>query len=330
LVALIPTEKLTAADWVFAAGPAATLLDKLRQQPTTLENVTARIFQGLKTSADKIYVVEERQRKGKLVLVWSPEKQAEYWLEAGLLHPLIKGGDSRRYAMTKTDRLILFPYRHNSDGSVSLLSLVELKRQFPRTWAYFCDNKSYLDNREGGRFRGAGWYQFGRSQALDVMPLPKLFTPDLAACASFSLDETGECFFTGGVAGGYGLLAKPGVSPKFLMGLLNSRLLNWVIRQTGTQMRGGYFSFEARFIRSLPIPQPDFRKPVEKNRHDRVVGLVDKMLALAPKLRAAKTDSERATLHNAVAATDQQIDALVYELYGLSDQEKAMVERAAT
>ncbi|MGD0261087.1 MAG: hypothetical protein ABSD29_14835 [Verrucomicrobiota bacterium] len=52
----------------------------------------------------------------------------------------------------------------------------------------------------------------------------------------------------------------------------------------------------------------------------------DKMLALTPKLRAAKTDAERQTLQNAVTATDQQIDALVYELYGLTPQEIALVE----
>jgi len=40
--------------------------------------------------------------------------------------------------------------------------------------------------------------------------------------------------------------------------------------------------------------------------HDRMVELVDKMLTLAPKLRAAKADAERATLQNAVTATDRQ------------------------
>jgi hypothetical protein len=329
-VGLVPAEKLTSENWVFAAGPTGNLIDKLRLQPATLESVTDRIFQGLKTSADKIYIVEERQRKGKLVLVWSPEKQTEYWLEEDLLHPLIKGGDSRRYAMTKTKRLILFPYHSNDEGSVELIPQAELKKRFPETWDYFRDNKTYLENREDGRFSGAAWHQFGRSQALDVMPLPKLFTPDLAACASFSYDETGKCFFTGGVAGGYGILPKPGVSPKLLLGLLNSRLLNWVIKQTGTCMRGGYFSFEARFIRSLPIPQPDLKRSVDKDRHDKLVFLVDKMLVLVPKLRDATFDKEKATLQNAVDATDQQIDALVYELYGLTPEEIALVEGSDT
>jgi len=62
-------------------------------------------------------------------------------------------------------------------------------------------------------------------------------------------------------------------------------------------------------------------------RHDRLlVGLVDKMLALTPKLRAARTDAERQTLQNAVTATDRQIDALVYELYGLTEDEIKLVE----
>jgi hypothetical protein len=54
--------------------------------------------------------------------------------------------------------------------------------------------------------------------------------------------------------------------------------------------------------------------------------LVEKMLALTPKLRAAKTDSEKATLQNAVSKTDHDIDALVYELYALTPDEIALVE----
>jgi len=57
-----------------------------------------------------------------------------------------------------------------------------------------------------------------------------------------------------------------------------------------------------------------------------LVGLVNKMLVMVPKLRAAWTEAERTTLQNAVTATDQQIDALVYELYGLTDDEIKLVE----
>ena len=59
------------------------------------------------------------------------------------------------------------------------------------------------------------------------------------------------------------------------------------------------------------------------------MGLVEKMLVLTPKLRAAATEKERATLQNAVTATDRQIDQLVYELYELTPEEIALVEGAA-
>ena len=56
------------------------------------------------------------------------------------------------------------------------------------------------------------------------------------------------------------------------------------------------------------------------------MALVDKMLLLVPKLRAAKSETDRATLQNAVSATDRAIDALVYELYNLTPEEIALVE----
>jgi len=45
-----------------------------------------------------------------------------------------------------------------------------------------------------------------------------------------------------------------------------------------------------------------------------------------PKRCAATADAEKATLQNAVTATDQQIDQLVYELYGLTAEEIKLVE----
>ena len=70
----------------------------------------------------------------------------------------------------------------------------------------------------------------------------------------------------------------------------------------------------------------DLKKPADKARHDKLVMLVEKMLALTPKLRAAKTEAEKATLQNAVSKTDQDIDALVYDLYALTPDEIALVE----
>jgi hypothetical protein len=146
-----------------------------------------------------------------------------------------------------------------------------LNRDYPLTWSYLSDNKIYLENREKRKMRGNNWYAYGRNQALDVMPLQKIFTPDIAAHSSFSLDESGEVFFTGGVAGGYGILVLPEYTRKYILGLLNSKLLEWVIQHSATQMRGGYYSYESRFIRHLPLRTINFSDHTDKTRHDRMV-----------------------------------------------------------
>jgi hypothetical protein len=53
------------------------------------------------------------------------------------------------------------------------------------------------------------------------------------------------------------------------------------------------------------------------------------MLALHEKVATARTPHDRTTIERQIAATDQQIDTLVYELYGLTDEEINVVEEAA-
>ncbi len=320
----VPIKRLTPTEWTFSIGPSAELLARLRALPTKLSDVTSRIFQGIKTSADRIYIVEERGRKRDRVKVYSRQLEQECWLEPELLHPLVKGGDSRRYCMTRTARLVLFPYAAKG-GVVALIPAEDLCRRFPLTWDYLEANRNYLADREGGRMRGPKWYGYIYPKALDVMHLPKLFTPDIAPNAAFSRDETGDVFFTGGVAGGYGLLVRPEYSREYMLGLLNSRLLEWYVKQTATQMRGGWYSFEARFIRGLPIETCSLQDRAERTMHDKMVKLVERMLDLHKKLPKAKGATKTA-IERRIKATDRNIDQLVYELYGLSDKEIAIVE----
>ena len=125
------------------------------------------------------------------------------------------------------------------------------------------------------------------------------------------------------------LSAECPVKPEFVLGILNSRLSFWFLRQISNVFRGGWITCTKQYFGELPIIGLDLTGSADKARHDKLVGLVDKMLGLMPKLRAATSDSEKATLQNAVSATDQQIDQSVYELYGLTSEEIALVEGAA-
>ena len=118
-------------------------------------------------------------------------------------------------------------------------------------------------------------------------------------------------------------------SLKFLLGVINSRLVSfWFEKKFDKLQRKIFPQFKVKELADFPIPKIDFKKPADKARHDKLVMLVDKMLGLMPKLRAATAESEKAVLQNAVTATDQQIDQLVYELYNLTPEEIALVEGA--
>ena len=119
------------------------------------------------------------------------------------------------------------------------------------------------------------------------------------------------------------------LKPEFLLGLLNSKLLFWFLRQASNVFRGGWITCTKQYFGELPIIRLDLSTPSDRARHDKLVALVDKMLLLMPKLRSAKSEGDRATLQNAVSATDRAIDALVYELYGLTPEEIALVEGSA-
>lgn len=125
------------------------------------------------------------------------------------------------------------------------------------------------------------------------------------------------------------ILIVPAPTAKFVLGIINSRLISYLyVRTSAIATKDDFRQTTLAELRRLPIPVPDFAKPADRAYHDQLVGLVDKMLVLTPKLRDARSNSERATLQNAITATDRQIDALVYELYSLTREEIELVENS--
>ena len=76
----------------------------------------------------------------------------------------------------------------------------------------------------------------------------------------------------------------------------------------------------------MPIRPIDFADPADVARHARLVALAEQMLALHQRRAAARTPHEQGVLAAQIAATDRQIDRLVYELYGLTEEEVRIVE----
>jgi hypothetical protein len=74
----------------------------------------------------------------------------------------------------------------------------------------------------------------------------------------------------------------------------------------------------------------DFGRKEDKAAHDRMVSLVDSMLELHKRLAAAKSEAQKTVIQRQIGHTDAEIDRLVYDLYGLTKDEIAIVEQAKT
>lgn len=115
---------------------------------------------------------------------------------------------------------------------------------------------------------------------------------------------------------------------RYLIGLMNSKLISFYYDTVfgGNKLAGGYLRIGPPQLSSIPIVEIDLSKTQGRAAHDKLVALVEKMLSLQPQLAAAKTPQDSTLLQRQIAATDKQIDQLVYQLYGLTDDEIALVE----
>jgi adenine-specific DNA-methyltransferase len=122
------------------------------------------------------------------------------------------------------------------------------------------------------------------------------------------------------------VLPNEGIDPHYLAGLLNSRAISFFITSSGQQMESGYYSFEARFIRSAPIRILNLSDKAERTAHDRIVQWVKQILQAKKQAADVRSDRDKTFYENKCAALERQIDTLVYELYGLTDKEITTIE----
>jgi len=163
------------------------------------------------------------------------------------------------------------------------------------------------------------------------MEQKKILTPSIAKSASFTLDSKGFYYFVGsggGGGGGYGITLKSGeqMAYEYVLGLLNSNLLDYFLKSFSSPFSGGYYAYNRQYIEQLPIRTINFFDSADKVRHDRMVRLVEQMLTLHKQLGTARTPDDRTRIQRQIDATDHQIDQLVYELYGLTEKEIQIVE----
>lgn len=121
------------------------------------------------------------------------------------------------------------------------------------------------------------------------------------------------------------VLIDSSISPLYLLGIVNSSLISYLYVNTSSiATKDDFRQTTLAELRSLPLPKYDHKN----ERHNSLTTYVNKMLDLHNRLQTASTPEERRVLERQIAGTDRAIDALVYELYGLTEEEIRIVEES--
>jgi type I restriction-modification system DNA methylase subunit len=151
----------------------------------------------------------------------------------------------------------------------------------------------------------------------------KLITRQIGEHPEFALDRLGyQCLNTIFMIN----LRTTDFDPCFILGVLNSKVIKAIWLNKFYDQRRTFPKIKGTYLKLLPIYQIDFSNPTDKARHDQMVKLVERMLDLHKQLAEAKIPQAQTMLKRQIEATDRQIDRLVYELYGLTEEEIRIIE----
>ena len=295
----IPAKTVTSSEWNYTVGGAGAIMDQVRQSPKKVGQIANRIAQGIRTSANEIYVLDVVSERESTVVAYSKQLQNEVELERRYLQRFLQGREIKKFEVLPSNKVVIVPYRWTK-GRAELVPLQEIQVSAPKTYDYLLLNKAALCAREYGRMDGPNWHAYIYPKNIDLMLLPKLLVPDIADHASFAFDDTGTFAFTSG----YAIELQDGIAEtfKYVLALANSSVLDFFWRQVSTPLRGGYYRYFTQFIEQLPIPTAN-----DHQRHT-----VESVATVLLKLKSLGT---HAITQAAVIFYEQLLNGLVYELF---------------
>jgi len=304
---LIYSNSLSDDGWSLVDEKNQALLDKLMQSGKPLgEYVEGKIYRGVLTGLNKAFVIDEATKDR---LIAEDSKSAE------VIKPFLAGREIKRYKQPITKNYFIFTRRgiDIKKYPVILSYLQQFKQELmpkPKDW------KGEWTGRKPGPYQ---WYEIQDSiDYFQEFEKPKIIIPAIVQSANYCFDETG-CYSND----------KTSIIPTndlYLIGVLNSKVADFVIFNISSTKQGGYFEYKPMYVSKIPIRTIDPSDPEDVVRHDKMVSLVEQMLELHKNLDIAKLGSEKEMIQRRINAKDAEIDRLVYELCGLTDEEIAIVE----
>ncbi len=321
--------QLGAKSWSLTSNINGEILKKIQQGKFTIGDKFIKVFQGIVTGIDEIYFLAKISKdleKEDLIEVFSRRLKTTIKIEKSILKPVLKGENVSRYTEPDYNYYCIYPYKLQGKKTVPLEEN-EFKIKFPLAYEYLSQYKEEITQlRIKYKTNPKYWYICHRGRSILDFESTKIITPEISLGCNMTLNRK-QFYFNTKV---YALIPDPNCQENELywLGLFNSKLMWWFIINTGYVLRGGYFCFTTNYLKPFPIYTIDFSQKSELNKHNKITQLVKKILLLNNKLSSEKIPSGTQIIAQQITAIDKQIDQLVYELYGLNEEEIAIIEQS--
>jgi hypothetical protein len=321
----IPNQRLTSEAWSLKSDEEARVFSKIVNAGVPLGRyVDKKMFYGIKSGLNEAF--ELTGPEARKIQKQSPRSES-------LIKPVLGGEDIRRYFITpKAKFWIVVPSGWTRDAmrKDSFNGPISEKE----AWAWFSRKHKDLaghlyrfeSNCRKRQDQGEFWWELRPCDYYEYFGRPKIIFPDIAKGPRFYIDCEGA--YLANTA--YCL----GSADKYLLGVLNSRLFWFAIGNISIPfgVRAGEYRYRLiyQYMEKVPIRTIDLSDPADKAHHVKMVALVDRMLDMTSLKHAGKlAPSELERLEHEIAATDAEIDDLVFKLYGITDEERRVIERLA-
>jgi hypothetical protein len=284
--------------WTLVNDKIQRLLEKIKNQGPSLGQIEGcKVLRGITTGFNDAFIIDEDVKNR---LIERDEKSLE------LIRPFLTGREIKRYQSPDIKKWLLFIPWHfplHDDSSVSGASKeaeLEFEKNYPAVFEHILQFKTQLENRNksetGIRYE---WYALQRCAAsyYQEFDKPKILLPDISNKCEALFDDGKKIFSLNTAYIITGL-------PKSVLGLLNSRLVLFFYSNITQTIRGGYFRFIGQYLEQIPMVDSTSLETK-----------VEQILSL-------KKDNPQAD----TSALEREIDLMVYELYGLSEEEIEIVE----
>ncbi|WQW66589.1 class I SAM-dependent DNA methyltransferase [Helicobacter pylori] len=309
---LMKQNALSTESFIFANATLLDLRDKIESVGTPLKDWDIQIYRGILTGANEAFIIPTEKRDEILKNCDDLQKDERGMSERErtkeLIKPILRGKDIKRYSYEWADLWVINTHNGYTSAFKSKIPPIDIAK-YPATKAHL---DAHYDTIATRCDQGDTPYHLRNCAYLEDFEKEKIVYGEIVQEPRFYLDN-GECELGYFYAEATSFILT-GEHLHYLLGMLHSKLITFAFKTfyAGGGLGESGYRYKKAFIERLPIPQI-----TEKNQE-----LADKITDCAERILKAKAKDPKANTQG----LEKEIDALVYQLYNLTDEEIKIIE----